>query len=243
VYEKPPIVEAVIELRFSQPFDAKALAHELQAKLGDEYAGALQPVDQIEVETSFEGEGFSTSTRKKIKTWFIRSKDTRSIVGCGEGVLSVHEVAPYRGWSALRAMFDRLVTLVPEAVTHTVLSFVGVRYIDRIVLPKDGGALDEYFTALPKVPATMPSAVSTFHWSVTTEPDQDGTEAALTIASTQPEPDGRPAVVLDLTLHQRNLAQPTLASGAIVPILERLHVAHRSVFEESITPKTRELFR
>lgn len=242
-YEKPPIVEAVIELRFSRPFDGRALASELQSKLGEDYRGALQPLDQIEVETSVEGDRFSTSTRKRIKTWFIRSIDNRSIVGCGEGVLSVHEVAPYRGWSALRAVFDRLVTLVPESVAQTALSFVGVRYIDRIVLPKEAGALDEYFTALPNVPAPMPSAVSTFHWSVTTEPDPDGTEAALTIASVQPEPDGRPAVLLDLTLHQRDLAEPTLASGALVAIVERLHQAHRRVFEASITPKTRALFQ
>jgi uncharacterized protein (TIGR04255 family) len=241
VYQKPPIIEAVIELRFSSAFDAKSLALELQSKLGDDFAAALHPVDQIEVETSFGRGGFATSARKKVKTWFIRSADERSIVGCGEGVLSLHEVAPYRGWSALRALFDRLVALVPEPVAQAPLAFVGVRYIDRIVLPKEPVALDEYFTALPKAP--MSSSVSTFHWSCTTEPDQDATEAALTIASVQAEPDGRPAVVLDLTLHQRFLAALTLASGALVPILDRLHTSHRCVFEASITEKTRELFR
>jgi hypothetical protein len=61
-YEKPRIVEAVIDLRFATSFASKPFAEALQLKLGADFVAKLEEHESIELSTEV-GEGAISAAR------------------------------------------------------------------------------------------------------------------------------------------------------------------------------------
>jgi uncharacterized protein (TIGR04255 family) len=122
----------------------------------------------------------------------------------------------------------------------TTVTKVGVRYIDQIVLPSEG-RLADYFRAIPPHLPSQPDVVTAFQITTESVDAATNTTSLLTLASGPAMGEGRRVVIYDLNLSRAFLEPAALDSW--VHGVEALHTRQRQIFEESITPKTRELFR
>ncbi len=242
-YNNPPIVEAVIDLRFARSFTDQSFAAALRTKLGEKFHSVLEQHEQIEVSAEVSPVSIAAAAKRQPHAWFLRSTDERTVVGCAPHALSMHALAPYGGWIAtLRPLAQQVVDSLTDEQRAQPLQAVGVRYVDRIVLPKsDEWSFEDYFTMMPEVPKSMPASPTGLRWEVVTQ-SGDGLTVSLKIASAPPDVNGAPVVIYDLALLQPH-TDDSLSTGRWLSAIEALHTLQRTIFEESITAKTRELFR
>jgi uncharacterized protein (TIGR04255 family) len=242
IYPRPPIVEAVIDLRFAGTVQGEQLADAIADKLGALYPANRTRQDRLEVAAAIDPDSVSASARRRPHLTFLSSADGLRRLGCGPGVLSVHVLAPYPGWERLLEQAREATGALPEAVREQPLEAIAVRYIDRIALPSVDVAFHEFITVMPPRPAGMPEMLAGFHVATQTVDPRDGTVALLTVASAPPEADGRAALIYDLNLQRAGVPLGTIRDEAWVTIVEELHQRQRAIFEDSITDKARELF-
>ncbi|MBI4814772.1 MAG: TIGR04255 family protein [Deltaproteobacteria bacterium] len=242
-YPRPPIVEAVIDFRFAPTNSRTALLEALRSALGARYRGTDEQQELIELSAAVRPDTIATSAKRAVHVTFLRSDDSLRLIGCGDGMLSIHVLEPYPGWESFIEQADEAIGVLPETVANQPLRSVAVRYIDRIKLSDHGPSMEDILTIMPPRPEPMPKLLSGFH--VTTHSrDPDGTLATLTLASAPREPGSDPSVVFDLTLLRAGepLCGP-FRSGAWRAIVDELHVRQREIFEASITDRARSLFQ
>lgn len=241
IYPKPPIVEAVIDLRFNGIIEGEELLEALRRRLADRYNGVPKRQDLLEVDSTFSPDSVSTTARRSPHLTFLRSEDGLRLVGCGTQRMSVHVLAPYPGWESFIEQVEEAIEALPSEVRAGALSSLAVRYIDRITLPKTLSSFSDYVTIMPPRPEPMPSTLSAFHVVTQTKDNADDTTAVLTLASGPPTADGEPVLIYDLVLQREG--EPLCGLDRWRPIVEALHERQRDIFEKSITQKMRGLFQ
>lgn len=243
-YPRPPIVEAVIDFRFSPAGGGDELLNALAGALGQEYPGDQKTQDTIEVQAQLREDSVAAAARRARHLTFLQSGDGLRLVGCGDGMLSIHVLAPYPGWESF---IERAVEVMEVAQGHLegrTVQLVSVRYIDRITMPvSEGVSFNDLLTAMPTRPTSMPGLLTGFHFVTQAVEPHDGTMASLTLASAPPDKDGRPVVVYDLTVQRSGQPLCGLAETDWRPIVEALHERQRAIFEDSITDRLRETFQ
>lgn len=244
IYVNPPIVEAVVELRFAagQPWTDEVLDR-LSARLRKEYPGKSRTKNRVEVQANLKSGAMAASSRVMFHQVLFPTADGRALVGIGENLLTVHVLAPYPGWARLLPRMTAALDMYRDEARPEGVALAAVRYIDQIALPRHADVnLGDYFPSLPSRPKSMPPMFDGFH-TVTQAHDPEWNYAAvLTMASlpTSP-PDGSHLILYDLNVI-RNFAHPEPPSESLAH-LEFLHSKQKQIFEDSITDKTRELFK
>src|SRR5215471_11464226 len=157
-YTRPPIVEAVIELRFATEVEQETLA-KLQKQLYDYYPAPPQNEFQIEVQV---GESTDTArTKQTLSGIKLTSDDGADVVIIGPFRLTNARLPPYEGWDRFVETARRNWEIWKRAVgRRRPLGRIGVRFINRIDIPNptDGPImLEEYLTVSPRFPTgTLP---------------------------------------------------------------------------------------
>lgn len=242
-YPRPPIVEAVVDFRFSAEVTGLALYRTLSEALSEQYPGPLKHRDRVEVRAAIGQGSVSTSASSKKDLTFLVSGDERRLLGCGDGVLSSHVLAPYPGWEALITQTRDAMAAAHGLLEGHVLEHVAVRYIDRIVLPPNAESFNEMLPAMPARPDAMPSQLTGFHY-VTQSFDPDARmHASLTLASGPRDEGEGPIVFYDLSLLMDGDPLCEAAGDDWLEHVEYMHDRQRDIFEGSITDLLRETFK
>lgn len=243
-YAKPPIVEALVELRFApgQPWTDEVL-NRLSERLRKEYPGTQQTKNRVEVQANLQPGAMATSSRVMFHQVLFPTADGRALVGVGENLLTVHVLAPYPGWGSFLPRVSAALDIYRDEARPEGIALAAVRYIDQIALPSQPDLnLSDYFPCLPSRPQSMPPTFDGFH-TVTQAHDPDANYAAvLTMASlpTSP-PDGSHLVLYDLNvIRVFERAEPPSEAPTHI---EFLHSKQKQIFEDSITEATRSLFK
>lgn len=241
IYPRPPIVEAIIELRYGGEVAAEVVVDSLRGALGDTYTGEPKKQERLQFEAQLSGDTFQSSTKKLPDLTFLRTSDGLRQIGVEPGGMTVHVLAPYPGWERFIEQATAAVHALPEVVRSGPITALGVRYIDRIALP-DSNA-QRFLKVMPYRPNAMPAELAAFHVVTQTRDPEDGTFAMLTIASGPPEANGKPSLIYDLNLRRAGDHVCSFENDAWIPIIEKLHKRQRAIFEDSITDDLRELFQ
>lgn len=244
IYPRPPIVEAVIELKFRGGASwVDGLGQRVRSRLGDRYPGQPRTSRQLEVQAEVTKSGVATSARTTAQAQLYPSADGRRLIGVGDGILTIHVLDPYPGWEEFRSRAQAAFEAYVSEVDPKAIETVGVRYIDRIALQWDSAGtvnFGDFFVWMPGRPETMPSVLEGFHVLVHSRDRDDGTVALLRMGSA-PQQDGRPVVLYDLNLVREFPGGSPVSEW--LAAAEKLHTRQRDIFEESITDRTRELFK
>lgn len=242
-YPRPPIVEAVLLFQLAVDVEAGVVFDVLKDTIGENYKGDEEKRDLMAAQMRIDQEGFSANASRSVShTMFMRSSDGLRLVGVAPGVLSVHVLAPYPGWERFVEQASEAVEALPDEVRSAGFRSIVVRYIDRIVFPSNEAIqLSEYFNTIPLHPSSLPQELSGFHF--VTQSQEGPVSAMMTLASAPSDGDGRPVVLYDLQLSQSGSDAPVATEDDWLSVAENLHERLRDAFEESITEKTRDLFR
>jgi len=221
-YSKPPIVEVALEVRFDGPWREED-KERLQDRFGVTYTGKPQRVPHF------------GNNPVALDTTLLPSDDGSRFVGIAARLLTIHALEPYPGWKEFKEQASDAINVYVRTLTPIGICGLGIRYLDRIVLPAKTVLLRQYFTCIPRRPRDL-QALHGAH--VILKSEESGLKSFLTVACDKD--DEGPCVLYDISL-ERDFT-PSVPINNWQAISDDLHTRQRDIFEDSITEKTRGLF-
>jgi uncharacterized protein (TIGR04255 family) len=169
----------------------------------------------------------------------LPTSDGRHLVSIGRNTLAITALRPYDGWTNFMPRVERALDAFHEIISYSAVMRVGVKYVNRIVVPKAGANAAEVLTEVPaqdKISETRLSNFTQFAEFVRT----DGIKVLVTQATLQPNMPNTTEYLLDIDTiwDQQALGNRT----EIVATVERLHDIEGAAFEALITENARRLF-
>jgi uncharacterized protein (TIGR04255 family) len=234
-YKRPPITEAIIELRFARPFSEDVVAAATQVLAGEYFykdteKGGNLKIDavtgQSEYEALWSGERLSSVDRADIAifrtTAFVTSR-----------------LAPYLGWEQFRERSERAWAAWRRAAGSVELARIGVRYVNRIDFPGEGPIkLDDFLKIYPITPDGPP--IQAYTMQVIRPIDADQCVATITSASVESPLIGFSSFLLDLDVF-REIDLPK-RDDVLWELLEKFRHHKNNVFESCLTQRTKAIF-
>ena len=241
-YRNPPVEEALVEFRFvpGQEWDP-TLPGKLHQHAAIKRGYTGKPRTQKIVEAALEA-GRDQPSQMTLREGFGRvqlvNENGTRLISLGPDVLSVNVLRPYEGWTQFRQRIAIALQAYAEVAEPSGVLRVGVRYINKIVLPEKEIELKTYFQcgppSVPELPSKMAGFMSRVEFLY-----PDAVKLLLTQASID-APEEPSAFLLDLdVLWEGGEAQ---SPDAIMTVVDDLHERVGSAFEAIITDAAREIF-
>lgn len=242
-YERPPITEAVIELKFAEAVDLREVDN-----LSRDFAERYPRVERL---TNYEmmvgpqpaGEGPRVLTRTEFSGFKRTSEDALQILMFGQRQFLVARLAPYPGWGAFIEQFQREWMIWKRRADYKRISRVGVRYINRLDFPVvEGRVVDNEYLNLrvtsPEVLGDMLAAA----WQVKLPALDLGCQVTINSGTVEsPLPD-HISFLLDIDIGTVDSGQIAQKDGDLFSFLDRVRQRKNMVFEACITDAARKLF-
>jgi uncharacterized protein (TIGR04255 family) len=236
-YSKPPITEAVIELRYKEPVEQEAI--EKVAKLFSKEYPFDEPQQHIDIRVEPTGAQLETSILGKK----LSSVDRTDILVFGRQNFVSSRLAPYTGWEDFFARAKTAWDAWHDQVGNRELSRIGVRFVNRIDIPiQKGEVLEEekYLNLRPSVP-NFGGPMTGFAVQVNQPLGVDDCNLLLTSATVPSPLLGFVSFLLDLDV-SRESSLPRRQED-IMELLARMRGYKNQVFESCVTDAARELFK
>ena len=241
-YRRPPITEAVIEVRFATPLTPGEVD-----KASQDFA-LFYPFDQpirnlgVAVELA---SGLTSEPTTQVNQQFGHrrlSTDASEIVLMWPSALIVAQLAPYPGWDVFFDRFARDWKAWKRATDFRKITQIGVRFINRIDVPIKDAIIEEseYLNVYPKVPAQF-AHMNGYNLQVQL-PIFDKECTLIINSAAIPSPlIGHGSLLLDLDISMGK--NPPQNDDAIFQLLNKIRVKKNETFEACVTNRARELFQ
>jgi uncharacterized protein (TIGR04255 family) len=239
---KAPITEALIDIRAELPASASLAALEkLHAKIQDGYPEKQNRL-LWEAVINFEGEKAPTGTaRHQLNGYLFKSPDLKQVVQFRLDGFSFSRLHPYTEWATVYAEARRLWDIYRLTCNPVQVTRLATRYINSIVIPSKKFDYDDYFTAAPKIPDTLPQLLSHFFTRLVIPFPEKGATAIVTQTPFDKPDPVNSTVILDIDVFIEEGLAPD--DPKIDKIFDILHNIKNDVFFGSIKDETKELFR
>ena len=239
-YRRPPITEAVIEIRFSEAVSDQQL-HKVSHAFARHYPGE-QILVNAEVQLNV-GDLVSAPTAQWVpgrQSYRRASLSEAELAIIAPTSLIVSQLPDYPGWDAFSERFGRDWALWKREVGYRKIARVGVRYINRLDLPVEGAVVDEdrYLNLYPRTPDALgPSQSYGIQVSFRSEP----VSGSIVINSgIVPSPlEGRLSIMLDIDV-SRELDLPQKDDDLQI-LLRNFRAEKNRVFEACIIREHRDV--
>src|SRR6266853_6429686 len=129
-YKRPPITEAVIEIRIEQPISREVIDR-LHKNFLDEYPAPPQQALLWNVEI---GEA-AAKVQQQFQAYKLSSGDGADVLTIGMTLIASSRLAPYEGWEPFVARARQNWDRWKRAVGYQKIIRIGVRYVNRIDIP------------------------------------------------------------------------------------------------------------
>ena len=238
-YVNPPIIEAVCEFRITS--DSKwdltipGLVYEKVKKQFPKKEQRL--LQRIEATHSPKGNKQHVHTEERI---LFLTNNRKMFIQMGSRLLAVNCLKPYPTWNGFKPEIENAFDALCGIVDIKGLQRIGLRYINRIEIPRTSVKLDNYFEFRPFNGRNLPQVLESFIvGSVFLSSDeQDACKVQLTNATC--EKPGNSAFLLDLD-YFLSQSQPLPVNKASEWI-DTAHDQVKRIFEGCITDKLRKIF-
>jgi uncharacterized protein (TIGR04255 family) len=242
-YKRPPITEAIVEIRFATPIDADAIA-----KTGAAFR-QFYPLEQIvknvnvAVDVPVHDNDAPTAQINQETGHRRSSLDLTELVLMWPLTFVISQLAPYPGWDHFFARFVRDWTLWKKELGYRKISRIGVRYINRIDIPRVAGnpiiEEAEFLNVYPHLPEALGA---TFGYGVQAVLAIQDIGCKLVLnSSVVPSPLlNHASFLIDQDIAKE--VEPPQRDEQLYELLKDIRVKKNSVFESCITDRARELF-
>jgi len=244
-YRNPPIAEAICEVELAPGDDKWNISYPwlFYEKIKNTYTGTPREQKLLRLESSPKKSLEKDTPPPRIleqqsKTQFPLEDDT-GLVAVAPYLLSAHVKEPYPGWDVFRA---RIAEAIKEYLIITKLNGirrVGLRYVNKIMIPEPRPNLADYFTTPPALILDgLP--VDNFHNHNEYIYQDEPIRVVLNFARAESPPEVS-AYLLDIDLIWQWPAEP-LPIESTMNRIDELRRRERIVFEKLITDRSRGLF-
>jgi uncharacterized protein (TIGR04255 family) len=238
-YKRPPITEAVIEIRFAAPIDSAALD-----KVSSSFK-SLYPREEllrgIQVQLNIPNSTDRPSAQTTEQMGYRRSSlDQTHIILLMPPSFVISQLSPYPGWTEVFNRFRRDWDVWKKAAGYRKIARIGVRYINRIDIPSSDPVLFEqdYLDVYAHVPDVLGPMTQ---YAVQAQLPISEIGGILTLNSSVVESPllGHRSFVVDQDIGKDN---PPQNDDGIYDLLNQIRLIKNRVFEACITDRARELF-
>lgn len=246
-YKNPPIEEAVCEISFDPGKDWNlTVPGKLQMVLGEEFSGKPEEQNILQVELKFEEQKRpQLQYGEALAKVQLVTMDGKRVVAVGPDVLSIHMLRPYQrsadpsasGWDEFKPLISRALNSYWEVSEPKGVSRIGIRYINKFVLPH-GENVEEYLKSAKFQVEGLPNEALHF-MSRVEYAYEDNTRLLMTQALINMTENTK-EYALDLDVIQT--CEGSIQKNEALEIAENLRDRERAAFESIITDKARELF-
>jgi uncharacterized protein (TIGR04255 family) len=239
-YQKPPITEAIIDLRVELP--AEITLPDLNKAHGREEA-TYPIVEQLHAAFGRMqiGPQVSATAGSQHIGYLFRNRDGTQMYQARLDSFTMSRLAPYENWNALRDEARRLWDLYRSVAKPSKLNRLAVRYINRIDIPLPLKDFKDYLRTVPEVSPDLPQGLAGYFMQLAIPLEDIKSLALINETIIEPASQNIVSVVLDIDIC-RTTDLPADEKD-IWACFEQLRFCKNQVFEACITDPTRELFQ
>lgn len=241
----PPIVEAVVDIDCDMPpkFDLAALEPVVKDAYKDCYPHSqVRWMEQFQIKAEKQGPSVESSLRA-VQALQVRQADKAQLVQIRTEGFSFNRLKPYTTLTDYLEEIERSWRKFVE-ITHPVqVRNVRMRYINRILLPLENGALEfrDYLQVCPQLPKNSNLTFVGFLNQHTAVELATGNEANIVLTTQPPEEDRLP-IIFDLTVSAPRSGEVENWSWILEQMMSLRSLKNR-IFENTLTEKCLNLFR
>jgi uncharacterized protein (TIGR04255 family) len=236
-YKRPPITEAIIEIRFEQPLPRPEV-DKLQQQFKSEYAFSE---DFIALGIGLDPAARRANFEEQSSGYKLSSADRADVLLVTSAHMTCSRLAPYVGWDAFRARAESHWRTWKRVTGYRKIGRIGVRFINRIDIPAAAGEVvkvPDYLRVYPEARAVK--HMVTYAMQISGLLEKDNCQLLIN-SSSMPSPlVDHVSVVLDIDISRTG--DSPQKDDEIWALIDRIRVHKNHTFEESVTDKARELF-
>lgn len=238
-YPRPPITEAVIELRFKERFAVRDME-----RMRDQFKREFPRVEatyDVKVNVVADGNAAAAAEQSGFR---LTSTDAKSLVLLFARNIVTSRLAPYLGWDQLFGKTLENFAVVTKIVGRPPLDRLGVRFINRIDLPSkmiEGRDPAELFNVGVALPKDLGSSLGQYSMSARIVEKETGCKLRIQSSIVAPALIDHVSISLDIDAYLEG--DIPMRPEEIWAELAKLRQAKNRVFESCITGQVRELFR
>ncbi len=239
-YKNPPIVEALCEFQFipGQPWDL-TIPGLIYEKIKEKFPNKKQQ-QMMHMQFKPTDKGLEHKLESVPPRMQFLNKDKTILVQVGTDLLSINLLKPYTTWNEFRPLILKNLRVYRNIAKPKGIKRLGLKYINKINIPKKTIELTEYFKFYPYIPEELPQIKINFNIRVEIPYEKNRDILLLTLASTTPSKEGELSIILDLDYVM--IIPEKITFKDIIKWIDKAHHNLENAFEECITDKTRILF-
>lgn len=232
-YQKAPVVEAVIEVRYVSQL-SKADLDRMSRRLEGRFPRREEELS-IEVQIS----PYSVNAERTPTGYKLTSPDNLSVVLLRPTGITSTKLAPYVGWDALKDQTASILVDAYNVIDRRRLGRIGVRYVNRLDIPGANINLRDWLNVGLGIPSELGGVLNEFGARVVVSMD-DKLTVALAFQSVPSPLMDHSSVFLDIDV---SIDQGIpLSDEEVWTLISKMRDAKNFVFEGCITQRMRDLF-
>lgn len=245
VFPNAPITEALLDIRVELPEDVdikkiESFHEHIKDRFPDKKTrGAFA----IGVQLMPDGTPQSLPASGGPQGFLFRSPNENKIVQARIDGFTFNKLRPYENWTVFRSEAKSLWNIYAELFAPKRITRIALRYINRIELPLPIKDFKEYILTTPEIAPKLPQGLAHFFMQLVIPNHEIG--ATATISQTMENP--LPTVTQKLPyIFDIDVWKETLYEGNKQEMwdeFEKLRIFKNEIFFNSITDKTKELFK
>jgi uncharacterized protein (TIGR04255 family) len=240
-----PIIEAVVDINCDLPpaLDLAAIQDRAKQAFSGWYPRARRQMTQRHEFSAAATEAGGVAVRHLVSGLQFLSADERQIVQIRPEGYSFNRLAPYGSLDEYLPGIEWSWGRFREITRPVQIRGIGLRYINRMLLPMDGGQIDlpAYLNVTPLVPDRETLEFVGFLNQSSAVETETGNRVNITLA-TQPAEDERLPIIFDIEVSNPGVRSPEEWQG-IREAIESLRRLKNRVFERTLTQRCLNLFQ
>lgn len=239
-YKRPPITEAVIEIRFEQPLP-KRLIDAVHKKLKKNYE-YTKPVSTVEI--NFDVPQRQATVDSEEKGYQFSNGDRTDVLQISPTSIACSRLAPYNGWEPFRKRAKSDWKIWKDVAGYQKISRLGVRYINRIDIPamdEEKIRIEDYLTIYPEYAESgLIVAMTNYTMQIVGPLEENNLKLVINSGAMPPPLEGHYSILLDIdVIWEVDVPQK---DNEIWKEFDLMRTHKNRIFEECVTDNARKLF-
>ena len=238
-YESSPIIEALIEVYFSQTKNEFSVWADFNNRIKKDYPTVEESIiPKAEIQVNQSGESQQRISPEKLYRFLPNDKS--KLIQANKDFVSIHKLKPYKGYEKFKAESEKIIRTYVDVTAPKSVKRIGVRYINQIIIPETNVELSNYFRYIPQIPEEVTEGINNILLEIQFTPRNSNHQVMTSLRSGISSMENQVVFLMDIydILQSNN-------EIIIDDILESLDEAHNNierVFEGFITNEARKLF-
>jgi len=241
IFPNAPITEALLDIKVQLPKgvtldDLKGFHPDLKARFPE-----ITEQKIFQAKFKIGKEPAYTPGQNLSLGYLFRSQQDKKVVQYRFDGFTFNKLKPYENWSSLKSEAMELWEPYLEQIKPIKIVRIALRYINRIEIPLSMKHFNEYVLTNPEIAPNLPKKISHFLMRIELQNDEIPATAIITQTMEKPTKSQKVPLIFDVDVFYRGEYEKDMKE--IWNDFEKLRNFKNDIFFNSITDKTKELFR